>query len=191
MADGKPPYHTFRPMLAMVMIPSKPPPTLADGPSAEPARRHRWAPGSLRQPPVETAAARWRRSTEDTHSVAFRDFIAQCLVKDPARRPTAQQLLSHPFLETVRPLNTRSWRADGWSLLTLPSTPRRPLGAGGAAAAGPRHHTARARRDPDYRGQRWPAAVGRRGRGRRGAGARRRPLRSPRIPDRRHVSLPW
>jgi hypothetical protein len=32
MADGKPPYHTVRPMLAMVMIPSKPPPTLTNGP---------------------------------------------------------------------------------------------------------------------------------------------------------------
>ena len=31
MADGKPPYHTVRPMLAMVMIPSKPPPTLTNG----------------------------------------------------------------------------------------------------------------------------------------------------------------
>lgn len=31
MAEGKPPYHEVRPMLLMVMIPTKPPPTLANG----------------------------------------------------------------------------------------------------------------------------------------------------------------
>jgi len=31
MAHGKPPFHSVRPMLAMIMIPNKPPPTLDAG----------------------------------------------------------------------------------------------------------------------------------------------------------------
>lgn len=32
-------------------------------------------------------------------SKAFIDFIAKCLIKDPTQRPTATELLSHPFLK--------------------------------------------------------------------------------------------
>lgn len=31
-------------------------------------------------------------------SKEFNDFLSQCLVKDPAQRPTADQLLNHPFV---------------------------------------------------------------------------------------------
>lgn len=31
-------------------------------------------------------------------SPEFNDFIARCLVKDPSARPTAAELLTHPFL---------------------------------------------------------------------------------------------
>jgi serine/threonine protein kinase len=36
---------------------------------------------------------------EDEFSTVFRDFIDQCLKKDPKERPSASQLLEHPFLE--------------------------------------------------------------------------------------------
>lgn len=33
-------------------------------------------------------------------SKQFNDFIAKCLTKDPTQRPTATELLQHPFLKT-------------------------------------------------------------------------------------------
>ncbi|KAI8920161.1 hypothetical protein DFJ77DRAFT_451412 [Powellomyces hirtus] len=33
------------------------------------------------------------------YSKQFNDFIARCLVKDPKKRPSAQELLQHPFIE--------------------------------------------------------------------------------------------
>eukprot|EP00079_Xenopus_tropicalis_P037450 XP_017951221.1 PREDICTED: traf2 and NCK-interacting protein kinase-like [Xenopus tropicalis] len=41
-------------------------------------------------PPPKLTWTRW--------SVTFHDFIYQCLKKDPAKRPTAKQLLSHQFI---------------------------------------------------------------------------------------------
>ncbi len=35
------------------------------------------------------------------YSVAFNDFLARCLVKDPAQRPSATELLTAPFMLTV------------------------------------------------------------------------------------------
>ena len=34
-------------------------------------------------------------------SSEFQDFVTLCLKKDPAKRPTAQQLLCHPFIRKV------------------------------------------------------------------------------------------
>lgn len=34
-------------------------------------------------------------------SVMLNDFLAKCLVKDTERRPTALQMLSHPFVESA------------------------------------------------------------------------------------------
>jgi hypothetical protein len=34
-------------------------------------------------------------------SEELRDFIRLCMLKDPARRPTAEQLLQHPFITRV------------------------------------------------------------------------------------------
>ncbi|KAF9451725.1 Pkinase-domain-containing protein [Macrolepiota fuliginosa MF-IS2] len=39
---------------------------------------------------------------EGAFSVAFKDFIAQCLTKDPASRPTASELLQHRFIRSAR-----------------------------------------------------------------------------------------
>jgi serine/threonine protein kinase len=41
-------------------------------------------------PPRLQDAARWSR--------AMHDFVARCLVKDPAERPSAAELLAHPFV---------------------------------------------------------------------------------------------
>eukprot|EP00727_Mastigamoeba_balamuthi_P001683 m51a1_g11511 putative serine threonine-protein kinase 24-like (767) ;mRNA; r:5623-8817 len=50
----------------------------------------------------------------------FRDFVAQCLVKEPAARPSAEQLMSHEFVREERPASViaalveeyRKWSAD-------------------------------------------------------------------------------
>ncbi|PXF43948.1 Serine/threonine-protein kinase pakC [Gracilariopsis chorda] len=65
-AEWEPPHMAEKPLRAMVLITTQPPPT-------------------LREP------NRW--------SAEFRDFVAQCLVVNPARRASASQLLSHPFLK--------------------------------------------------------------------------------------------
>lgn len=35
------------------------------------------------------------------YTKAFKDFIARCLIKDPDLRPTARELLQHPFIKTA------------------------------------------------------------------------------------------
>lgn len=44
-----------------------------------------------RPPPTLTDPIKW--------SDEFNDFIARCLIKDPKKRPTAKELLTHPFIE--------------------------------------------------------------------------------------------
>ncbi|XP_034096107.1 serine/threonine-protein kinase 3/4-like [Gymnodraco acuticeps] len=39
----------------------------------------------------------------DLWSPAFRDFVSQCLVKNPENRATATQLLQHPFIKAAKP----------------------------------------------------------------------------------------
>ena len=39
------------------------------------------------------------------HSPEFVDLIKQCLEKDPYRRPTAEALMAHPFLQKVLHIN--------------------------------------------------------------------------------------
>ena len=38
-------------------------------------------------------------SISDKWSDKFKDFVAQCLIRDPAERPNAETLLRHEFLE--------------------------------------------------------------------------------------------
>ena len=38
------------------------------------------------------------------HSPEFVDLISQCLARDPNKRPPAEALMTHPFLQKVPPL---------------------------------------------------------------------------------------
>jgi serine/threonine-protein kinase 24/25/MST4 len=51
---------------------------------------------------------------EGDFSPEFKDFVAQCLVKDPSKRPTASVLLQHPFVADVKqcPLSWISFIQD-------------------------------------------------------------------------------
>ncbi|RKO95729.1 hypothetical protein CXG81DRAFT_11078, partial [Caulochytrium protostelioides] len=43
-----------------------------------------------------------RDSTRHKYSKSFKDMIDTCLQKDPARRPTAEKLLQHPFFKLAK-----------------------------------------------------------------------------------------
>jgi len=65
-AEWEPPHMDEKPLRAMFLITTQPPPKLR-----EPTK---WSP-------------------------EFNDFISWCLVLNPARRASASQLLTHPFLQ--------------------------------------------------------------------------------------------
>lgn len=47
----------------------------------------------MRDPPFLKNPKKW--------SSEFQDFIKQCLIKEPSKRPTATELLKHPFIEDI------------------------------------------------------------------------------------------
>jgi len=90
MIDGKPPYHSVRPMLAMIMIPNKPPPSAENG---------TWRSFIALLTPDTSVAPKC--------SSEFVDFMKQCLLKDTSQRPDAATLLQHPFIKkagSLKPL---------------------------------------------------------------------------------------
>lgn len=81
LADGFPPYHDVHPVRAMFLVQKKNAPTLAD-------------PKKWYNPPefFRLLAKLSRRSKE------FNSFVLTCLDKDADNRPTAAELLKHPFI---------------------------------------------------------------------------------------------
>ncbi|KJE90658.1 STE/STE20/MST protein kinase, variant 1 [Capsaspora owczarzaki ATCC 30864] len=47
-------------------------------------------------------------SEKDKFSESFNDFLAKCLKKNPAERPTAAELLEHPFIKNAPPISVLS-----------------------------------------------------------------------------------
>ena len=70
MAEGRPPYHNLHPMRAIFMIPANPPPTFG----------------------IHSRCNIWLADPDD-FSPVFKDFVRQCLIKNPTNRPSAQELL--------------------------------------------------------------------------------------------------
>lgn len=71
LAHGHAPFARLPPMKVLLMTLQNPPPTL----ESDSSKRH--------------------------FSKAMRELVAKCLVKDPAKRPTAAQLLEHKFFKTA------------------------------------------------------------------------------------------
>ncbi|KAI7839495.1 hypothetical protein COHA_006762 [Chlorella ohadii] len=71
LAHGHAPFARLPPMKVLLMTIQNPPPTL----DSETSKKH--------------------------FSKAMRELVSKCLVKDPAKRPTAAQLLEHKFFKTA------------------------------------------------------------------------------------------
>ncbi|KAJ3318932.1 hypothetical protein HDV06_006921 [Boothiomyces sp. JEL0866] len=72
LANGHAPYAKFPPMKVLMLTLQNSPPTLD------------------------------REKTFHKYSKSFKDMIDSCLQKDPAKRPTAEKLLTHPFFKTAK-----------------------------------------------------------------------------------------
>eukprot|EP00198_Chlamydomonas_reinhardtii_P014160 XP_001703497.1 predicted protein [Chlamydomonas reinhardtii] len=59
---------------------------------------------------------------DPAYSAAWADFVAQALIKDPRRRPTAAALLAHPWLAAHRIARSNSGGTTAGSLRSTPRT---------------------------------------------------------------------
>ena len=85
LADMNPPYHEMSPMRVLQKIVKKDPPMLAI-----PSRWWVWLP-----------CVCTRHIMCYSRSKDFNDIIAKCLMKTPSSRPSAEELLKHPFIASV------------------------------------------------------------------------------------------
>ncbi|KAF9109430.1 Protein kinase C signaling pathway involved MAPKK protein [Mortierella sp. AM989] len=56
---------------------------------------------------------------DEPWSGSFRDFLAQCMIKDFMKRPTPEQIMEHPFIaestiRTIDEVNMKTWIQDVW-----------------------------------------------------------------------------